>query len=332
MNNKTTANFTKLHQLSDMVPLRTPLSVCISPNNVCNIRCKYCYHGSAKKQEDIRNKTYVPTLLSDERFERIVSQLEEFGEPIKQITLIGPGEPLVSQNLPYMIRTLKKRVAQSVKISSNALLLTHEWSEKLIESGLDVLKVSMQGMNASVYKNMCGANMDFDHLIDELRYFSSIRGNCKLHVKCTDAALDFNAGEDQKFLTLFQDIADFVQIENLNETDSTGAIIDERNRWDESLEVHNAKVCYFPFYFMDILEDGQIAPCCNTTFHLSNIDTHTLKEVWNGQMRQLCRDMLEGKIGEHSTCARCTIWKNLMRPENYLDNAREEILERWNRL
>lgn len=142
MHNQTTANFTKLNPLSEMIPLRTPLSVAISPNNICNIQCKYCYHGSKKKQEDIRNKTYVPTMISDDCFEQIVSQLEEFGEPIKQITLIGSGEPLVNQNLPDMIHTLKARVAERVKISSNALLqhgisyfqYLHPFSQRSMES------------------------------------------------------------------------------------------------------------------------------------------------------------------------------------------------------
>lgn len=330
MHNQTRANFTKLNRLSEIIPLQTPLSVAISPNNICNIQCKYCYHGSKKKQEDIRNKTYVPTMISDDCFERIVSQLEEFGEPIKQITLIGLGEPLVNQNLPDMIHTLKARVAERVKISSNALLLTHAWSEKLIQSGLDVLKVSIQGIRSEVYRTMCGAHMDFDHLVEELTYFSSIRGNCKLHIKCADAALDFAAGEDKRFFEIFEPIADFVQIENLNETDETGKIIDKRNRWDDSLDIHHAKVCYFPFYFLDILENGDVVPCCNIDFRISNIYTHSLKEVWMQQVHTLCETMLRGQIDQLSRCSTCTIWKSLMRPENYLDDAREAILERWN--
>lgn len=330
MHNQTTANFTKLNPLSEMIPLQTPLSVAISPNNICNIQCKYCYHGSKKKQEDIRNKTYVPTMISDDCFERIVLQLEEFGEPIKQITLIGSWEPLVNQNLPDMIHTLKSCVAERVKISSNALLLTHDWSEKLIKSGLDVLKVSIQGIRSEVYRTMCGVRMDFDHLVEELTYFSSIRGTCKLHIKCADAALDFAAGEEKRFFEIFEPIADFVQIENLNETDENGRIIDERNRWDDSIDIHNAKVCYFPFYFLDILENGDIVPCCNTEFHISNIYTHSLKEVWNQHIYTLCESMLRGQIDQLPRCATCKIWKNLMRPENYLDDAREGILERWN--
>lgn len=329
MKNEATANFTKLNLLSELVPLSAPLSVAISPNNICNIQCQYCYHGSEKKQEDIRNKTYVPTRISEDCFERIVSQLEEFGEPIKQITLIGSGEPLVNQNLPDMIHTLKARVAEKVKISSNALMLTHNWSEKLIQSGLDVFKVSIQGIRSEVYRTMCGAHMDFKNLVDELTYFSSIRGSCKLHIKCVDAALDFSAGEDKQFFEIFKPIADFVQIENLNETDENGRIIDERNRWDDSIDVHNAKVCYFPFYFLDILENGDIAPCCNTRFHIANIYAHSLKEVWTQQVHTLCENMLSGQIDQLPLCSNCTIWKNLMRPENFLDDARDAILERW---
>ena len=268
-------------------------------------------------------------MISEDCFERIVSQLEEFGEPIKQITLIGLGEPLVNQNLPDMIRTLKARVAERVKISSNALLLTHEWSERLIQNGLDVLKVSIQGIRSEVYHIMCGARVDFDHLVNELSYFSSIRGSCKLHIKCADAALDFATGEDKRFFEIFEPIADFVQIENLNETDENGRIIDERNRWDDSIDIHNAKVCYFPFYYLDILENGDIVPCCNTEFHISNIYTHSLKEVWTQQVYQLCEDMLCGQINQLSQCSTCTIWKNLMRPENYLDDARETLLGKW---
>ena len=63
---------------------------------------------------------------------------------LRELTLQGMGEPLLAPNLVDMIRYAKSRGVQ-VAVDSNATLLYRDRAEELVESGLDRLRVSLDG-------------------------------------------------------------------------------------------------------------------------------------------------------------------------------------------
>jgi len=77
----------------------------------------------------------------------------------------GQGEPLINKDIPVMVKMAKDaEIAERVEIISNGSLLDKTMSDRLIEAGLDTLRISLQGLNSKKYKDICGANINFDDL------------------------------------------------------------------------------------------------------------------------------------------------------------------------
>ena len=84
----------------------------------------------------------------------------------------------------------------------------------LIDSGLDRLCVSIQGVSENKYKEISQVKIDYENLREELGYFYRYsRGKCKLHIKTVNIALD--DGEDEIFYQHFGIISDTCYIDNV---------------------------------------------------------------------------------------------------------------------
>jgi len=67
--------------------------------------------------------------------------------------LMGQGEPLINKDIPVMVKMAKDaEIAERVEIISNGSLLDKTMSDRLIEAGLDTLRISLQGLNSKNIK------------------------------------------------------------------------------------------------------------------------------------------------------------------------------------
>jgi MoaA/NifB/PqqE/SkfB family radical SAM enzyme len=78
----------------------------------------------------------------------------------------GIGEPLLNQELPSMIQLLKERGVY-VLFNTNAILLTRRRQESLIASGLDELRVSIDGSTPETYLRVRGVPA-FDRVVEHV--------------------------------------------------------------------------------------------------------------------------------------------------------------------
>ena len=74
---------------------------------------------------------------------------------MQRALLHGIGEPLVNHELDKIIKYLKDREVEVI-INSNGTLLTPKWQEKLIESGLDQYRCSIDGATDETYARIRG--------------------------------------------------------------------------------------------------------------------------------------------------------------------------------
>lgn len=319
------ANGAALNRLADMVPLSMPLSLTVSCGNVCNLKCNYCYHGSPQKMQDLVTGNYKAKFLDRDLVDLIVAQSKGFNGRYKQATIVGSGEPLANRDIVYAVREFKS-IAERVKIVTNATLLTDELSLALIDAGLDLLKISFQGMTNQKYKEICGTDIDVDKLIEQIEFFYKHKRNCQIHIKVVDTALD--DGEEDLFYERLGAVSDLAWIEKLSEVDVTGRWIDGTNRWSETEK--NVEVCYFPFYYIDIDENGYFYPCCNATkgMELGNIYDKPINELWQTEVSKLCMAQLKGSIESYTSCIGCNVVQAMYRKENDLDDGRAAILKR----
>ncbi len=309
-------------RLKDVIPLRTPYSIYFFPTNLCNFRCTYCAHGGGLKNFEEEYGLKLES-MSLETFTRAIDQISKFEDKLKVLNLSGQGEPLLNRYLPEMIEYAKKMdVADRIEIITNASLLNEELSNRLIDSGLDTIRVSLQGVTSKKYKDICGKDIDFDKFVAELKYLYSIKKQCQIYVKVMDVSLD--EGEEEQFYNIFRDISDRMYVENCKPVydgvESTKDIDVSTDRYGLKSEYRH--VCPLPFYMLGILPDGTISPC-ETIYVpdiLGNVWTDDISEVWTGDKMKAFQKMQMDKLRHtNPKCARCCAPNDVSRPEDVLD-------------
>jgi MoaA/NifB/PqqE/SkfB family radical SAM enzyme len=138
-----------------------PRNIFIEVTNHCNLLCETCPRTFTSYEE--------PQTLSWEKFLTIVEQFPE----MERAVLHGIGEPLLNKALPQMIAYLKARGVY-VLFNTNATLLNEVWSYKLIEAGLDELRVSIDGADAKTYALIRGAPL-LHKVLNNLKRFVEIQ-------------------------------------------------------------------------------------------------------------------------------------------------------------
>ena len=136
-------------KLEDVIPLETPFSLFIEPASACNFKCRFCLHGD----EEAKNKyKFKPGIMDYELFKKLVDSLHMFPQKIKTVHLCFRGEPLLNRHLPEMVCYLKSSgYVNEVTTTTNASLLTESLSRQLTDSGLDVLKISIEALSSDKY-------------------------------------------------------------------------------------------------------------------------------------------------------------------------------------
>ena len=319
-------------KLSEVVPLDTPFSAFVFPTTFCNFKCIYCAH-TLDRTEMKAQYDFEPQSMSMETYSLVIEQLLQFPKPLKLLSLTGHGEPLMNPNLPDMVRLAKDSgVAQRIEIISNASLLTHEVADALINAGLDGLRVSLQGMNAKKYREVCGWDLDYDEFIGNLRYFYKNKRNCDLFVKIMDVALD--DGEDELFYKIFDSISDRMFIERCRPVYS-GVAFTEGMRDEVCDRYGNAhekrEVCPLCFFMLSVFPNGDVEPC-DTLYKpivLGNIHTETLLEMFSGEkLKEFQCMQLRGLRSNNSKCSVCVAPDDVSHPMDALDADADAILAR----
>jgi MoaA/NifB/PqqE/SkfB family radical SAM enzyme len=117
--------------------------VYIEPTNRCNLECRTC----------MRNVWDEPLgQMRRETFSRIIEGLKLFSPP-PTIFFGGFGEPLAHPKIVEMI-TQAKTLGSSVELITNGTLLNKDLSKRLIEVGLDMLWVSLDGAKPESYADV----------------------------------------------------------------------------------------------------------------------------------------------------------------------------------
>jgi len=138
-----------------------PRVVFIEVTNHCNLLCETCPRTFVSYEE--------PKTLGWGDFLRVVEQFPD----MERAVLHGIGEPLINRDLPRMIAHLKAR-GVAVLFNTNATLLTDAWGRRLIDSGLDEMRCSLDGANPQTYAAIRGAPL-LPKIISNLRRFTALQ-------------------------------------------------------------------------------------------------------------------------------------------------------------
>ncbi len=142
-------------------PLRVahgPLHAQIEPTDACNQKCIMCY----------RNRLIdTPARMTLDQFKRTI---DEVGAT--KINISGLGEPLLHTDIFSMVRYAHEKGA-GITFPSN-MTLAHKHIEDFIDSGIDVIKVSLDAAKPDTYRRIRGTDQ-FNQVVDSLRKIKELK-------------------------------------------------------------------------------------------------------------------------------------------------------------
>ena len=329
---------TNRNVLGKIYPLSTPFNVILDVSEACNFRCEYCFRSQADK----KNWGYAreSKFMDWDLFCDVVSQIKEFPEEVRQISLSNHGEPLCNRKLPDMVRFIKHQGINSrISIHTNAAMLDEEYAKDLADSCIDRIVVSLQGLSSEKYRKVCKSNIDFDSFYHNLTVLYKNKKETQIHFKIMDVAL--NEGEEDKFYELFSPIGDRVFVEKMvpiwKDIDLPSGIkinsdTDLYNKYGKPFP--KQECCPLIFHTIVVSPVGDVYPCTQllTPHVLGNIVKQTLVQLWNCEERKKLL-IRQCEKNNPDTCTDCFILQNsIYTEEDMIDDYREEIRERLSKI
>ena len=279
-----------------------PSVIIIENTNCCNSQCVMC------PREKLTRK---PGFMDFGLFEKIIKEVS--GMRHKPVThLHGFGEPLLDKLLPERIALAKVCGIRHTYIVTNASLLFPETSRKIINAGLDKMKISFYGTDEESYNatmRKLNFNVTFQNIIDFLRI--------RKELKCNNPQLilqylphETNHARTEEFKILWRSLIDKNASDRLNITSlhnyGGGRAY---NRAGEKI----VSICFYPWTAMSVLWDGRVVTCCmdyNGAQVMGDLNVQTVKEIWNGPvLSSVRRKFGKREYSGFPTCMHCD-WVN----------------------
>ncbi|MCZ9840557.1 radical SAM protein [Brachyspira hyodysenteriae] len=319
--------------LETVIPLNTPFVIVIEPSDKCNFKCNFCPTGDVELMKNTRGRHYGN--MNFELFKKIVDDISGFKNDIKALRLYEHGEPLLNPELPNMIKYAKdSKKFNHIEFTTNAFLLKNELSLKIINSGLDQICISIEGINEQQYKEISNVSVDFNKLVNDITFFYKNRKQCKVYIKIFGDNLTEN--EKEIFYNTFYDISDQIFIEsfgNIWPDFEFKSIEANKNRGLFNQELVDKNICPFIFYNIAIHSSGEISPCCadwKREIIIGNANTDNIVDVWNGDnLYSLQKEFLEnGRTNvNNEVCKNCELVK--YEAIDNIDKYRKELLKKY---
>jgi len=242
-------------------------------------------------------------------FELLEKILDEVEGRVELINLFHFGEPLLHPQLREMIAACKQRGIR-VLITTNGILLNERRAAELIDSGLDMLVVSLDAASAEVYSQIRRLG-DFEKVTKNVETFLLLKQRTGRgpHVQVQMVSLRFNRNQIDDFVARWKGKADSVRVKHFYNTAEIGSVINEPIR----TAGNKPRPCLLLWREPVILCDGTVLPCCVDMIGekpLGNVNQRPLMEIWNGpEIVDMRRKHVEGRHKEIGLCRNCHVFQ-----------------------
>jgi radical SAM protein with 4Fe4S-binding SPASM domain len=289
-----------------------PISIAIEPTTSCNLRCPECPSG---KREFSR-----PTgMLQPEFFQKTI---DDISPHLLYLTFYFQGEPYLNRNFLDMVSYASaKKIYTST--STNAHYLDDETARKTVESGLDRLIVSIDGITQEVYESYrVGGKVD--KVIEGTK--NIIKWKKQLKSKTPYVLFQFlvvkpNEHQLEDVKTLAKELGvDEVAFKTAQVYDykNGNELIPENQKYsryrqksDGTFEIKNKLLnqCWKMWNSCVITWDGLVVPCCfdkDAKHQLGDLKLSSLSSIWNNTKYRSFRASILKSRKEIDICSNCS--------------------------
>ena len=204
---------------------------------------------------------------------------------------------------------------------------------RLVEAGLSTLRISIESLSSEEYKQHAGANIEFEKIVENIRYYYKHCGQSKIYVKIIDYMLNDDPEKIQLFHKTFKDISHMSAIEHLTPTIkeidySKFSGTSDFSLTQDGLKKQSINVCPQPFYMIQLIPDGSFVPCCSMKYPIILNENVNLINVWNSTELNKFRLSFLRNL-KNSVCKECTLYQYGAYQEDVLDGHEPELIKKF---
>lgn len=325
---------TQRTRLEEVIPLEVPFSVQIDICSACNMHCEFCVHSDQKAVKEAGIRWGMMPL---ELYKHIIDDIKvSWGgqTKIKKLRLFQIGEPLLHPHVCEMIAYAKKaNVADYIEITTNATLLNQNLNLELVDAGLDILNISLNGINEKQYRDACNYELSFEEFRNNIAHFYQNRKQCRMFIKYSD--MGYSEEMKNQFYNLFGNICDEIFVETISATlwqdTDVGNKFQNAHVGTYGQEIIEKKVCPFLFTTLIISDQGLAHLCCvdwKLKHILGDLNKESISDVWNGKrLKEYQLLHLRGDKNKIDICKDCeSLSANNI---DNIDDYADELLKRF---
>ena len=302
------------------VDLDFPKTVLIDTVSFCNLKCSMCPHV---------NMTRKKGRMAWSLFVKIVDELAALS-PHSRVWLVFFGEPLIlkktNPSIFDMIRYCKAKGLTDVVLNSNGNLLDKETSKRLLDAGLDELYVGIDAFSPETYEKL-RVGGDYNRTVQNVLDFLDILRERRLSnypIQVQFVQMDLNRQEQEPFVRFWVSKGASVKI---RQRLTWAGLIDGDLAHQDNEERHK---CYWAMNTMSITDQGDVVTCAadpDARHIAGNLRQHSIKEIWDGNLRRLRALHWEGGWDKlPHPCLGCKDWR--VSYEDKLIPSRKELTNR----
>ena len=277
-----------------------PKSVKIEITSRCNFKCSYCATNRSKRPMGEMDLEVYRNLVKN-----LVSVgVEEFG-------LFLLGESFILKNLDEYIKIAKDGGAKYVFITTNGSLCTPERMIKIVESGLDSIKFSVNAGEKERYKEIHGVDA-FETVVQNIKWLHSYLSDNKIDSLKTSVSSIFVPefkDELESFREMISKYVDhFYYLPMYSQGGNVGSVhgsTGNPGRLDNMVDV---VPCWMLFNASRVTWDGKLTACCfdhEAKFIMGDLKEDSVMDAWHSEkFIELRKRHLENNLND-SLCAKC---------------------------
>lgn len=307
-----------------------PYIVIIDPLNVCNLRCPLCPTGIGELGRKGQK-------ISWETFTKVIDELSPYAY---EVNLHNWGESLLHPHIYEMIEYIGQRNI-GTNLSTNFNKISPQNIDKLINSGLEYLILSIDGISQETYsKYRVGGNIEtvLDNVKTLVRRRSELQSSTP-YIEWQFIVFEHNAHEVEAARKMAAELGinkfrvippglpfDAENPDELRDKwfvksysgNNAGSVEEFRNVIDTA--------CLYMYRSFTVNPDGHTAPCCivyGTNNDFGDINKEDFRSVWNNAKYRSARSQYRanGDVVVPTVCDRCNIFrKKTPPPQHFLSS------------
>ena len=292
--------------------LGLPFHVSMEPTTACNLGCPECPSGLKK----FSRPTGKMDLAQHEQW------LKELSKTVFYITYYFQGEPFLNPKFLALIQAAKRH-RMFTATSTNAHFIDHNNAALIVESGLDQLIISVDGVSQEVYEQY---RVHGD--INKVWIATAALVEAKRKLKSKTPQLIFQClavkPNEHEISSVFEKAKDLgvdevrIKSAQLYDYQFGNPLMPENEQYSRyklnrkgtfELKQPGGNHCWRMWSGSVITWDGQVVPCCfdkDATHAMGALTKETFRQVWNNSKYQNFRNAVLTKRQGIDICRNCS--------------------------